>query len=68
MVSVALTRKDTTMLLLPSDMIALLLPFAPLFSPAVFPHAQRLLVGALDLVGWRGSQHVPVAVERELVL
>lgn len=47
MVSCALTRKDTTMLLLPSDMIALLLPFAPLFSSAVFRHAQLLLVGAI---------------------
>jgi hypothetical protein len=47
MVSIVLTRKDTTMLLLPSDMIALLLPFAPLFSPGVFRHAQLLLVGAL---------------------
>jgi hypothetical protein len=47
MVSIALTRKDPAMLLLPPDMIALLLPFAPLFSPRVFRHAQLLLVGAL---------------------
>jgi DDE superfamily endonuclease len=53
MVSLALTRKDTTMLLLPPDMIALLMPFAPLFSPSVFLHAQWLLVGALLAPGKR---------------
>jgi hypothetical protein len=35
------------MLLLPPDMFALLVPFAPLFSPSVFQRAQLLLVGAL---------------------
>jgi len=47
MVSIAWQRKDPTMLLLQPDMIALLMPFAPLFSRSVFLHAQVLLVGAL---------------------
>lgn len=35
------------MLPLPSALFALLMPFAPLFSTAVFPHAQLLVVGTL---------------------
>jgi hypothetical protein len=41
------------MLTLPPDMIALLMPFAPLFSPPVFRHAQVLLVGAILAPGKR---------------
>src|ERR1700674_4957437 len=41
------------MLTLPPDMIALLLPFAPLFSPPVFRQAQVLLVGAILAPGKR---------------
>src|SRR5436190_21280218 len=35
------------MLTLPSEIITLLLPFAPLFTPSVFEVAQELLVGAI---------------------
>ncbi len=41
------------MLTLPPDMIALLLPFAPLFSRPVFLRAQLLLVGAILAPGKR---------------
>src|SRR5947209_5493516 len=41
------------MLTLPPDMIALLLPFAPLFSQPVFLRAQVLLVGAILAPGKR---------------
>jgi hypothetical protein len=41
------------MLLLPPDIIALMLPFAPLFSPSVFSNAMLLLVGALLAPGKR---------------
>jgi hypothetical protein len=41
------------MLTLPPDMIAVLMPFAPLFSPPVFRHAQVLLVGAILAPGKR---------------
>jgi hypothetical protein len=34
-------------LILPSDMVALLAPFAPLFSRPEWRHAQTLLVGAI---------------------
>ncbi len=38
---------------LPSDIIALLMPFAPLFSPSVFGSAQLLFAGALLTPGQR---------------
>lgn len=41
------------MLPLPPDMIALLMPFVPLFSQTVFLHAQVPLVGALPAPGKR---------------
>jgi DDE superfamily endonuclease len=41
------------MLTLPSDIIALLAAFAPLFSPFVFEHAQVLLTGAILTPGQR---------------
>src|SRR5947209_8061735 len=41
------------MLTLPPDMIALLLPFAPLFSRPVFLRVQLLLVGAILAPGKR---------------
>src|SRR5260370_14466580 len=41
------------MLTLPPDMIALLMPFAPLFSRPVFRHAQVLIVGAILAPGKR---------------
>lgn len=40
-------------LILPSDMVALLAPFAPLFSQPVWRHAQTLLVGAILSPGQR---------------
>jgi hypothetical protein len=41
------------MLLLSPDIIALLIPFAPLFSPPVFRHVQLLVVGAILAPGKR---------------
>lgn len=41
------------MLPLPPEIIALLLPFAPLFSPTVFQHAQVLVAGATLTPGQR---------------
>ena len=41
------------MLTLPIEIITLLAPFAPLFSPTVFQHAQLLLVGAMLTPGQR---------------
>lgn len=41
------------MLTLPLELFTLLLPFAPLFSPAVFQHVQLLVVGALLTPGRR---------------
>jgi hypothetical protein len=32
---------------LPEAILLVLAPFAPLFSPRVWPHAQRLLLGAM---------------------
>jgi hypothetical protein len=40
-------------LILPADMVALLAPFAPLFSRPVWRHAQVLLVGAILVPGRR---------------
>ncbi len=56
------------MLLLPADMVALLAPFAPLFSRPVWRHVQVLLVGAILAPGRRmvssalravGLSHLP---------
>jgi len=41
------------MLLLPANIVALLAPFAPLFSRPVWRHAQVLLVGAILTPGRR---------------
>src|SRR5262245_41418516 len=41
------------MLLLPADIVALLAPFAPLFSQPVWRHAQVLVVGAILTPGRR---------------
>ncbi len=41
------------MLTLPPEIITLLMPFAPLFSPSVFAHAQVLLTGAILTPGQR---------------
>lgn len=41
------------MLTLPPEIITLLMPFAPLFSSSVFPHAQVLVVGAMLTPGHR---------------
>jgi hypothetical protein len=41
------------MLPLPPDMISLLLAFAPLFSPPIFPYVQILVVGAILAPGKR---------------
>ena len=41
------------MLTLPSDIVALLTAFAPLFSPSVLEHAQVLLTGAILTSGQR---------------
>ena len=56
------------MLLLPADIVALLTPFAPLFSRPVWRHVQVLLVGAILAPGRRmvstalravGLSHLP---------
>jgi hypothetical protein len=41
------------MLLLPADIVACLVPFAPLFSRPVWRHVQVLLVGAILAPGRR---------------
>lgn len=41
------------MLTLPAEIITLLMPFAPLFSPSVFEHAQVLVTGAILAPGQR---------------
>src|SRR5260221_629505 len=41
------------LLVLPADMVALLAPFAPLFSRPVWRHVQTLLVGAILSPGQR---------------
>ena len=56
------------MLLLPSDILAVLAPFAPLFSRPVWRHVQVLVVGAILAPGRRlvstvlravGLSHLP---------
>src|SRR5262249_27085487 len=49
-------------LLLPADIVALLAPFAPLFSRPVWRHAQTLLVGALLSLGQRTVSAAQCAV------
>jgi len=65
------------LLLLPADMVALLAPFAPLFSRPVWRHLHVLLVGALLTPGQRlvssalqaiGLRHLPTFQASQRVL
>ncbi len=50
---ISIDQERYVMLTLPAEIIAILMPFAPLFSQPVFRHAQILLVGALLTPGRR---------------